>query len=560
MAISKLILNGVIQMDVTGDTVDAQFMVSGKTATKADGTKTTGSLTERSSSDLTVSGATVTVPAGVYSSQASKAVASGSATTPATSVTANPSISVSSSGLITSTASATKSVTPTVSAGYVSSGTAGTITVSGSNTSQLTTQGATTITPSTSSQTAVASGVYTTGAVTVAAMPSGTAGTPTATKGTVSNNSVSVTPSVTNTTGYITGSTKTGTAVTVSASELVSGTKSITENGTGIDVSTFALVNVNVPSSGSADLIVALSKDNQGNWTTDHTFSEIQTAYNSGKTIAVVGDIEGSDTIADGYFYDNGGGSAGFATAIAEYNYDSSAHESTIGYTQYEMYSDGTDYQYERTFYRTFDGNASASDVLAGKIFYNASGRQVGTGAGSATLVNKTITANGTYNASSDNADGYSSVTVNVAGGGGLIYETGTWIPSQDVALGTISFANTHTEAPFYYCIYDSTSTPAATNTENLVVSYTNFHQYFGSDVVYGSSHVYGIVVTRYRSSQTSTGGASIAITAPYTSTSDSYNYDSRYWAKETGFTAYTNSNARYWRANREYKWIAVWK
>lgn len=37
----------------------------------------------------------------------------------------------------------------------------------------------------------------------------------------------------------------------------------------------------------------------------------------------------------------------------------------------------------------------------------------------SPTLVTKTITENGTYNASSDNADGYSSVTVNVSGGGG---------------------------------------------------------------------------------------------------------------------------------------------
>lgn len=34
-------------------------------------------------------------------------------------------------------------------------------------------------------------------------------------------------------------------------------------------------------------------------------------------------------------------------------------------------------------------------------------------------LTTKTITANGTYNASSDSADGYSSVTVNVSGGGG---------------------------------------------------------------------------------------------------------------------------------------------
>lgn len=35
-------------------------------------------------------------------------------------------------------------------------------------------------------------------------------------------------------------------------------------------------------------------------------------------------------------------------------------------------------------------------------------------------LIEKSITANGTYNASSDNADGYSSVTVNVSGGGGV--------------------------------------------------------------------------------------------------------------------------------------------
>lgn len=77
-----------------------------------------------------------------------------------------------------------------------------------------------------------------------ASVANGTAGTPSATKGTVSNHSVSVTPSVTNTTGYITGGTKTGTAVTVSASELVSGALSISSNGTGIDVTNYATVNV----------------------------------------------------------------------------------------------------------------------------------------------------------------------------------------------------------------------------------------------------------------------------------------------------------------------------
>ena len=111
----------------------------------------------------------------------------------------------------------------------------------------------TTVSPSTSSQTVGGANYMMEGPVTVSAMPSGTAGTPTATKGAVSSHSVSVTPSVTNTTGYITGGTKTGTAVSVSASELVSGTKSITSNGTGIDVTNYASVDVAVP-SGSPSL------------------------------------------------------------------------------------------------------------------------------------------------------------------------------------------------------------------------------------------------------------------------------------------------------------------
>lgn len=78
---------------------------------------------------------------------------------------------------------------------------------------------------------------------------SGTAGTPVATKGAVSNHSVTVTPSVTNTAGYISGGTKTGTAVSVSASELVSGSQTITENGT-TDVTNLASVVVNVQGGG----------------------------------------------------------------------------------------------------------------------------------------------------------------------------------------------------------------------------------------------------------------------------------------------------------------------
>ena len=75
------------------------------------------------------------------------------------------------------------------------------------------------------------------------AVAAGTEGTPSATKGAVSGNAVTVTPSVTNSAGYISGGTHTGTGVSVSASELVSGTYSVTSAGTK-DVTNYASASV----------------------------------------------------------------------------------------------------------------------------------------------------------------------------------------------------------------------------------------------------------------------------------------------------------------------------
>lgn len=138
--------------------------------------------------------------------------------------TGTKSISISTNGTTTEDVTAYASAEITVN---VPTGTART-------SSDLTVSGATVTAPA---------GLYASAAS--KSVASGTAGTPTATKGTVSNHSVSVTPSVTNTTGYITGSTKTGTAVTVSASELVSGSETKTANGT-YDVTNLAELVVNV--------------------------------------------------------------------------------------------------------------------------------------------------------------------------------------------------------------------------------------------------------------------------------------------------------------------------
>lgn len=231
-----------------------------------------GTIPTKTASDLTVSGATVTAPAGYYAAAASKSVNAGSATTPNSTLTSNPSISISNSGLITAAVSGSTSITPTVSAGYVSTGTAGTVNVSGSSTYQLSTVSSATITPTESLQTAVAANKYTLGAISVGAISNtyvgsgisqrsssnltasgatvtapagyyasqatkaisnGTLAAPTASKGSVSNHSISVTPSVQVTSaGYLATTTRTGTAVSVSASELVSGSTSISANGT----------------------------------------------------------------------------------------------------------------------------------------------------------------------------------------------------------------------------------------------------------------------------------------------------------------------------------------
>ena len=98
----------------------------------------------------------------------------------------------------------------------------------------------------------------------------GTEGTPTATKGTVTNHSVSVTPSVTNIGGLITGGTKTGTAVTVSASELVSGSETKTANGT-YDVTNLASLVVNVSGGGGSGIGTLLNTTSIGSVSTNST-------------------------------------------------------------------------------------------------------------------------------------------------------------------------------------------------------------------------------------------------------------------------------------------------
>ena len=147
--ISKIIFGNQTLIDLTADTIQAENMIAGISAHNSAGNVITGTIATKSAANLSASGSVVTVPSGYYAAQATKAVAGVAHAT--------PTVSISAAGLITAS--------HTQAAGYVIASTS-------SATLQLSTQGATTITPTTSAQTAVASQKFTTGTVTIAAIPS----------------------------------------------------------------------------------------------------------------------------------------------------------------------------------------------------------------------------------------------------------------------------------------------------------------------------------------------------------------------------------------------------
>lgn len=369
MAYSKIILNGETLMDVTSDTVDAGNLLSGETATKNNGTKVTGTIATKSSSDLTVSGATVTVPSGYYSASTSKSVASGTAGTPiATKGTvSNNSVSV------------TPSVTNTT--GYITGGT---------KTGTAVSVSASELVSGTKNITSAGTWGVTNNAY--VSVPSGNF-TPSATKGTVSNNSVLVTPSATSTAGFVDAQTKTGTAVTVSASELVSGTKTIIANGTGIDVTNYASVDVNVSAPRTATILTDGIRDTRASlycevyyggthyYTKDDTFT-----FSAGGTLEILIQTYNSGTRE---VFEDGESIAVSSSTATSWRYD---------YTL-------PDYDVDITLKKEWSATYGSVEI-----------RKSG---GSSAVINPlSVTQNGTYTAPSG-VDGYSPVTVNVSGGGG---------------------------------------------------------------------------------------------------------------------------------------------
>ena len=282
--------------------------------------------------------------------------------------------------------------------------------------------------------------------VTVSAMPSGTAGTPTATKGAVSNHSISVTPSVTNTAGYISGGTKTGAAVTVSASELVSGTYTVDSSGTK-DVTNYASASISaltLPSSltnsASGTSVATLNLPNGVN-----KYLQIPKGYNNTNSY---------------YQLEVPTGTAGTPTATkgAVSNHSVSVTPSVTNTTGYITGSTKT-------------GTAvsvSASELVSGS---------------------QTITSNQTVDVTN-----LAEVVVNVSGGG-----TPMGIGGEEAELATtsnsITFTNLMGEPTSFYIYYEDSITPSATS--------------YISALVFDGTTIHGQTVTNISNAQATYNGSS---------------------------------------------------
>ena len=127
---------------------------------------------------------------------------------------------------------------------------------------------------------------------------------------------------------------------------------------------------------------------------------------------------------------------------------------------------------------RTKGGTSASLEFPSG--FVTAIGNI--SGGGGSTLITKSITANGTYNASSDNADGYSSVTVSVSGGSSnLVTGTFTGQASEKGTAKSITVQYSGSGYPLSIAIYPTAGAYKSGTDIYTVVQYKAIVQFYAS-------------------------------------------------------------------------------
>lgn len=181
---------------------------------------------------------------------------------------------------------------------------------------------------------------------------------------------------------------------------------------------------------------------------------------------------------------------------------------------------------------------------------------------GAKASIKSAIEAKGVTVPSNALLDSFATYIAQISGGStGLVYETGTYTPEEDVTRPEILFTNQHTNPPALVAFYDTGQT-FPSNNSGIYFNYVDPYRLFNAGYAYNDtpSIRYATVIYGYRGSTStsiSTGTTHCSYNSDMESSSSSH---ARYYVSPTGFKPYTSSSSRYWRSNRTYKWIAVWK
>ena len=144
----------------------------------------------------------------------------------------------------------------------------------------------------------------------------------------------------------------------------------------------------------------------------------------------------------------------------------------------------------------------------------------------------------------------------------GLEYETGEWIPSEDVARGNILFSNTHTKRPTIALVFMNESEYDGTLNVNFGSVFVGLEDFTHALVANTETSTYAMNLPISRTSNatglSTTGSKNIPnpLSATYEELAPE---DQDYYTTKDGITPYTGANTRVWKANKHYKWVVIW-
>lgn len=270
---------------------------------------------------------------------------------------------------------------------------------------------------------------------------------PVARKSTVTDNAMKVNVAVTNYKGFYPSGLVTGDPIYVSASEVVSGTKSISANGTGIDVTNYASVDVSVPSGGATlqsksksytpsetaqSETVTADSGYDGLSSVDVSVGAIPSNY-VGSGIARRDDDDLSGTVDDPYYIVSA--QSGYYPNSAEFGIPlmtlPSTADSSFSGTRKANILPSTSQRYLNI----------PSGYNPTAQFYQLIGAE---------LLPLNVTQNGTYDPATYDVFGFGTVTVDVQGGGASTCATTTMTNSNDQAK-SIQFTNLSGEPKWFF-------------------------------------------------------------------------------------------------------------